>query len=190
VPSDATRVVDAVPLTALGRFAHEAVAVDPATWLVYLTEDAGSTSGLYRFIPKSRGDLTSGGLQMLAIEGQASADLFIGQTVATELPVEWVDIAVPIPDPVTATTSVFAQGRARGAAAFRRLEGAWYSADDQSIYFNSTDGGNAPAGQVWALTPGRRAGGRKDRHDHDDDGQNRREDSSPWSTSRPPPKSY
>jgi uncharacterized protein len=137
---------------------------------VYLTEDAGSTSGLYRFIPKSRGDLTSGRLQMLAIEGQASADLFTGQTVAAELPVEWVDIDVPVPDPVTATTSVFAQGRAQGAAAFRRLEGAWYSADDQSIYFNSTDGGNAAAGQVWALTPGRRS-------DHDDDGQSRRDDS-------------
>jgi secreted PhoX family phosphatase len=177
VPSDATSVVDAVPLKALGRFAHEAVAVDPATWIVYLTEDAGSTSGLYRFIPKSRGDLTSGRLQMLAIEGQASADLFTGQTVATELPVEWVDIDVPVPDPVTATTSVFAQGRAQGAAAFRRLEGAWYSADDQSIYFNSTDGGNAAAGQVWALTPGRRSGGRKDKRDHDDDGQSRRDDS-------------
>jgi secreted PhoX family phosphatase len=88
-----------------------------------------------------------------------------------------VDIDVPVPDPVTATTSVFAQGRARGAAAFRRLEGAWYSADDLSIYFNSTDGGNAAAGQVWALTPGRRSGGRKDKHDHDDDGESRRDDS-------------
>jgi secreted PhoX family phosphatase len=168
VPSDARSVVDAVPLEALGRFAHEAVAVDPLTWIVYLTEDAGATSGLYRFVPDSGGDLTHGRLQMLAVEGRAAADLFTGQTVGSDIPVEWVDIDVPAPDPVTATTSVFAQGRAKGGAAFRRLEGAWYSAEDRSIYFNSTDGGEAAAGQVWALGPGRRSHGLSDdkgRHD-------------------------
>ena len=186
VPSDAHRAVDAIPLQALGRFAHEAVAVDPLTWIVYLTEDAGSTSGLYRFVPDSRGDLTRGQLQMLAVQDRPSADLFAGQTVGTEIDVEWVDIDVPAPDPVTATTSVFAQGRAKGGAAFRRLEGAWYSAEDRSIYFNSTDGGEAAAGQVWALTPGRRSfRGRpdkdrdKDHHGHggDQDGKGRRDDS-------------
>lgn len=53
----------AIPLTAIGRFAHEAVAVDPATNVAYLTEDAGasvlagsstgySNNGLfYKFVP-------------------------------------------------------------------------------------------------------------------------------------------
>ena len=44
------------PLVAMGRFVHEAVAVDPATGVVYETEDSGR-SGLYRFTPKSRGKL-------------------------------------------------------------------------------------------------------------------------------------
>lgn len=38
----------------MGRFSHEALAVDPATGYVYETEDAGNTSGLYRFIPTAR----------------------------------------------------------------------------------------------------------------------------------------
>jgi uncharacterized protein len=176
VPSDARSAVDAVPLKGLGRFVHEAVAVDPDTWIVYLTEDAGATSGLYRFVPDSRGDLTRGRLQMLAVESRAQADLFLGQTVGTRLDVEWVDIEQPDPaPPITAANSVFAQGRAKGGAAFRRLEGAWYSAEDRAIYFNSTDGGEAAAGQVWALSPGRRSGADKDRGDKPD-GARRRDD--------------
>jgi secreted PhoX family phosphatase len=154
VPSEGN-VHDAVPLEGLGRFVHEAVAIDPATWIVYLTEDAGSNSGLYRFVPRHRGDFTQGRLQMLGVKGLVQPNLFTGQTVGIPLRVEWVDINVPVPDPITETTSVFAQGRAQGAAAFRRLEGASYSAEDRTIYFSSTDGGEAQAGQVWALTPGR-----------------------------------
>ena len=36
-----------LPLKFLGRFAHEAAAVDPATSSIYLTEDAGGPNGLY-----------------------------------------------------------------------------------------------------------------------------------------------
>jgi secreted PhoX family phosphatase len=43
-----------VALRLLGRFAHEAVAVDPATGAVYETEDQGDGSGFYRFIPSVR----------------------------------------------------------------------------------------------------------------------------------------
>ena len=43
----------------------------PHTGIVYETEDAGFTSGFYRFVPNERGRLAAGGtLQMLAIEGQ------------------------------------------------------------------------------------------------------------------------
>ena len=70
------------------------------------------------------------------------------------LPVAWVDIGVPAPDPVTPDTSVFRQGWKKEAAAFSRLEGAWWSRQDGTVYFTATDGGDAKAGQVWALTPG------------------------------------
>jgi secreted PhoX family phosphatase len=52
VPS--SHAADPVALTAMGRFSHEAVAVDPRTGIVYETEDAGNNSGLYRFLPRSR----------------------------------------------------------------------------------------------------------------------------------------
>src|SRR5688572_25681687 len=63
------------PLRHLGRFNHEAVAVDPATGIVYETEDQGDVSGFYRFVPSAKptrpGDLaaTSGELQILKIVG-------------------------------------------------------------------------------------------------------------------------
>ena len=57
VPADGTS--DAVPLTQLGRYSHEALCIDPASGIVYLTEDA-TPSGFYRFVPRRRGDLTDG----------------------------------------------------------------------------------------------------------------------------------
>jgi secreted PhoX family phosphatase len=36
-----------VPLKYMGRYSHEAVAVDPGTSQIYLTEDAASPNGLY-----------------------------------------------------------------------------------------------------------------------------------------------
>jgi secreted PhoX family phosphatase len=35
------RLVNPVPIKAIGRFNHEAVAVDPSTGIVYITEDRG-----------------------------------------------------------------------------------------------------------------------------------------------------
>ena len=36
----------------MGRYSHEAVAVDPETSIIYLTEDAGSPNGLcFRWVP-------------------------------------------------------------------------------------------------------------------------------------------
>ena len=65
-----------VALTAMGRFEHEAVAVDPATSIIYETED-GNPSGFYRFLPSQPGsvgqpaNLAAGGtLQMLAVANQ------------------------------------------------------------------------------------------------------------------------
>jgi secreted PhoX family phosphatase len=52
------------PIVAMGRFAHEAVAVDPASGFIFETEDAGSGqgSGFYRFVPNSPRDPSAGGL--------------------------------------------------------------------------------------------------------------------------------
>ncbi len=49
---------------AMGRFAHEAAAADPLNEVIYLTEDKAD-GALYRFVPATWGDLSSGSLQVL-----------------------------------------------------------------------------------------------------------------------------
>jgi secreted PhoX family phosphatase len=161
VASSATEEVEPVPLTSMGRFVHEAVAVDPRSGTVYLTEDmtwdptiaAGRAAGFYRFIPNEPGHLARGGrLQMLRVKGTRNLLTVTGQTVRAPMRAEWVDIDDPDPAEAEANVSaVFQQGWARGATAFDRLEGCWYG--DGSVYFNATSGGDQRAGQVWCYTP-------------------------------------
>ena len=157
VTAAANAPVTAVPLTAMGRFVHEAIAIDPATGIVYLTEDQ-TDAGLYRFVPTTPGNLAAGGqLQMLAVTGQNDYDTRTGQQRLVDLPVRWVTIADPNPANAEATPSaVRAQGFALGGARFGRLEGAWFGAG--RLYINSTNGGNAGLGQVWEYAPATNAG--------------------------------
>lgn len=155
VPAAANSPVPAIPLPHLGRFVHEAAAVDPATSVVYLTEDQ-DRAGLYRCLLNRPFDLASGGrLQMLAVRDAPTFEAVRGQTIGARLPVAWVDLANPDPPAAQANPSaVFDQGRARGGARFRRLEGAWFGGG--SLFFTSTTGGERGIGQVWqyrARTP-------------------------------------
>ena len=69
VPASADGQVEAVAVPDMGRFSHEAVAVDPLTGIVYKTEDLSPNSGLYRFIPNMPGQLVKGGrLQILGVK--------------------------------------------------------------------------------------------------------------------------
>jgi len=153
IPASAEGPVEAVPLKAMGRFVHEAVAVDPDTGIVYETEDR-QIAGFYRFIPSEKGVLRGGGrLEMLAIAGRENYDTADGQRVGVDLPVSWVEIRNPDPGTLWGEdNNVFAQGFTRGGARFSRLEGCWYA--DRSIYFHATNGGDAKLGQVWRYRPG------------------------------------
>ncbi len=142
------------PLAAMGRFVHEAIAVDPNTGIVYETEDANQ-SGLYRFIPSTPAELAKGGrLEMLAIAGRPRFDTRTGLSAGQQFRVTWVaidDPSRPHEDPKARDArGVFAQGLARGGAIFARNEGAWWG--DGKIFFTSTSGGVAKMGQVWELT--------------------------------------
>ena len=158
VPASADSTVPAVPLRAMGRFVREAAVAD-ARGLVYQTEDAGNTSGFYRFIPDRPDDLRTGRLQMLALSGKSAADLYVGQTPGVRLPVQWIDIDHPDPAIETGAATCFAQGRAKGCAAFNRLEGIFRGDDGLSMYFVSTSGGDRRAadgtayGQLWHYVP-------------------------------------
>jgi uncharacterized protein len=133
------------------------VAVEPSTNIIFLTEDAGGTSGLYRHVPRlSFLPLSGGTLQMAKVVGTPNANLGASHPAGTQFEIEWFDVDQPDPDLAAGAPTVFQQGSAKGGAAFRRLEGAWWSGTDKAIYFNSTDGGAAAAGQVWAWSRRRR----------------------------------
>jgi secreted PhoX family phosphatase len=128
-------IVNAIPLKAMGRFSHEAVAIDPRTGYIYETEDRGD-SCFYRFVPRvveegkkprhlQLGDLQKGGtLYALKIKGAENFALNTtnnpnlpapgrgGQPglikVGQEFEVEWVK--VDNPDPVFADDSDTASG--------------------------------------------------------------------------------
>ena len=159
VPAAAEGPVDPVPLRDMGRFVHEAVAVDPDTGIVYETEDTWYVpdrmpgAGLYRFIPNQPGRLAEGGrLQMMAVTGEPGYLTARGQTAGDTLPVHWVDIDDPDPQEADSDVlAVFRQGLEKGAARFARLEGAFHG--DGGIYVVSTNGGDATAGQVFHYRP-------------------------------------
>ncbi|MDZ8056377.1 MAG: alkaline phosphatase PhoX [Aulosira sp. ZfuVER01] len=152
--TDEIKVVDPVPLVAMGRFNHEAVAVDPETGWVYQTEDKGD-SCFYRFRPYQKGNLQSGGvLEALVVVGapRDTRKKYLGYK-NIELSTTWVPINNVDPNTDSGSASVRGQAQAQNAAIFARGEGAWY--DNGVIYFNCTNGGDAGFGQVFAYNPSR-----------------------------------
>lgn len=171
-PVDPLANLDPVPIKALGRFQHEAVAIDPGRSQVYLTEDAKDPNGLiYRYTPPAlsrplrAGSLrrlgatagTLAALRALDDRGRAVPDLAVADAVGTTYRVEWV----PVPDrdaEKTSTRAQFAHARAKGGEAItrsRKLEGAWWSAGGAyfvASYGTAADGGRH-SGQVWFLDP-------------------------------------
>ena len=147
-----------MPIRSAGRFAHEAVDIDPATGFLYLTEDNFDfPSGFYRYrapqnpMTAQAPAPTAGSCEMLKIEGRDNAVLDKGQTPGVTYGVEWVKIDEPDTDvraghhQQRGDQAVGAQGRAKGAAIFSRLEGIFY--DSGKVYLVSTQGGDTPPGE-------------------------------------------
>ena len=139
------------PLRAMGRFRHEAAAIDPRTGIVYLTEDR-EDSLFYRFIPEHRRRLGRGGrLQALAFADTAGADTRnwteTGFEPRSSRTVRWIDL-----DEVESPRDDLRQrGRALGAAIFARGEGIHHG--NQALYFTCTSGGHARHGQIMRYVP-------------------------------------
>lgn len=150
-----TGIVDPIPLKAMGRFKHEAIAEDPRTGIIYLTED--QRDGLvYRFIPNTPGKLLDGGrLQALAIQDdKAPQDTRNWKTekagqfpIGGSVQVAWQDLT----DIDTPDNDLRLRGAAKGAAVFARGEGMWFG--NSSVYFACTEGGPARIGQVFRYRP-------------------------------------
>ncbi|MEX0821014.1 MAG: alkaline phosphatase PhoX [Rhodothermales bacterium] len=149
-------LADPVPLTAMGRFNHEAVAVHPASGIVYQTEDRGDGL-IYRFLPNQPERLHQGGrLQVLAVQGRPSLDTRNWQenivAPGEMLSVEWLDID----DVLSPEDDLRHRGFEDGAARFARGEGMWWG--NGSVYFACTNGGRAQTGQVWRYVPAENEG--------------------------------
>lgn len=94
---------------AMGKFAHEAAVVDPATGWVYMTEDTGD-SRIYRFRPAVRDDLSAGTLEAMSVDAHRY--------------VTWIEVSPTKPY------------RGKDTTAFARGEGAWFA--DGHFYFCTT----------------------------------------------------
>jgi uncharacterized protein len=155
-----------IPLKFLGRYSHEAVAVDPKTTQIYLTEDAGNPNGLYlRWTPPAgftpgEGKPPRPGTVRRRRGGRPAAGHegfprlhprqgpFGSHHCGHRYKVEWVDV----PDRDARTTSVRTQFTNDEITRSRKLEGQWWG--DGGAYFVSsfvrlTDGSvNEHDGQV------------------------------------------
>ncbi len=134
------------PLPAWGRFKHEAIAVDPKTGIVYLTEDTDDGL-LYRFVPKDSQTYQEGQLQALMISDRPKDRTRTDFPGGVRFKVEWVDLE----DPLSPGDTLRDEGFEQGAAQFTRGEGIWYGQD--AIYFACTNGGRIQGGQVWRYFP-------------------------------------
>jgi secreted PhoX family phosphatase len=170
-PFDRAANLDPVPLKFLGRYAHEAVAVDPRDHAIYLTEDASGPNGLYyrwtppehfrggqgalRALATSPGGATAGTLQaMVCFDGNTQIpDLSLATKPGTMYGVRWVDV----PDRDAREVSVRKQFSADQITRSRKFEGQWWG--DGGAYvvasFARTSDGSAKEhdGQVWFYDP-------------------------------------
>ncbi|MEV0372734.1 alkaline phosphatase PhoX [Streptomyces sp. NPDC050636] len=167
-PYDVRAGRDPKPIKALGRYAHEAVVVDPKRGHLFLTEDADKPNGLlYRWTPPHGFKHGRGQLKTLADDagvlaapkcfdsgGRYVDDLSRATKTGTVYGVDWIEV----PDRDARTTSVrkqFAEGEITRA---RKLEGMWW-ADGGAYIVSSYARDESPVhhdGQVWFYDPKRR----------------------------------
>ena len=151
------------PIVGMGRFAHEAAAVDPVTGFVYMTEDQSGKSGFYRYMPDIRpsgyGMLAMGGvLQMAKAKSTVNANI-AGARVGDTYELEWVTVANPDQNrgnatgptgiAITSAAGPFVQGWQQGALRMNRGEGIWHA--QGKMFVMDTAGGPISRGAIWEL---------------------------------------
>jgi hypothetical protein len=148
VPASGTGCVKPQPLKDMGRFEHEAAAVDPASGVVYLSEDR-HRSLLYRFLPDVPGELHRGGrLQALAVVGQEQFDTRNWDSDARMQQMQWLETRwIDLQDVDSDENDLRLRGHKDGAARFARGEGLCLA--EGSVFMTCTIGGPERLGQVF-----------------------------------------
>ncbi len=156
-------LIEPRPLKAMGRFNHEAAAVDPRTGIVYLTED--KEDGLfYRFLPAAKGDLAKGGtLQALAFADakQGNDSRNWADKTAFPLMISRATRWITLDNPESPDDDLRMRGTNMGAVKFARGEGVHYARGkngQSEFYFVCTSGGAIKYGQIFKYVPGANEG--------------------------------
>lgn len=141
------KIVEPIPLKAMGRFRHEAIAIDPKTGYIYQTEDQNN-SCFYRFRPKKAQNLSAGGiLEAMVIKEMPKVDTGVNFSLKEAKSIEWVQLK----DVDPYHDSLRYEAQSKGAAIFRRGEGICYA--NGEFYFTCTNGGQARVGQIFRYNP-------------------------------------
>src|SRR5215211_6122873 len=170
-PRNPENELSRTPIREMGFFSHEAVDIDPATGIAYLTEDdfrgdivpnpkdevvadTPTTEGgrgtrvsfLYRFIPNDPGQrpgaLQNGGrLQVMTLDKRRDYNVDLAFP-GERFRVVWRDV-----DPAEPHESA----EDLRAARFNRLEGAYFAGG--AFWFDDTVGGEARLGQIFRYLP-------------------------------------
>ncbi|MFG1670382.1 alkaline phosphatase PhoX [Streptomyces sp. Y7] len=168
-PADHRANKNPKPIKAFGRYAHEAVVIDPKRGHAFLTEDASNPNGLlFRWTPPEHFHHGRGKLRTLADDagklqafkcfdsgGKFVDDLSRATKIGTVYGVDWVDV----PDRDARTTSVRKQFTTGQVTRARKLEGMWWG--DGGVYIVSSyaraeSPGQPHDGSVWFYDPKRR----------------------------------
>jgi uncharacterized protein len=129
-----------------GRFRHEAVAIEPATHVAYLTEDQPDGC-LYRFVPTDKAKPFDGVLSAMVVSGMSDT----GKLGASDTPsVSWV----ALDDPASPADDLRMRARAKGASIVRRGEGISLreTATGVEVFIAATAGGADKRGQILKLS--------------------------------------
>ncbi|WTW92140.1 PhoX family protein [Streptomycetaceae bacterium NBC_01309] len=168
-PYDSRANRDPQPIKALGRFEHEAAAVDPVRGHIYLTEDADEPNGLfYRWEPPrhfhgGRGRLRGlspkagvlAAMRCVDAAGSHVDDLSRATRIGTSYAVTWV----PVPERDARTAPIRRQFTDTDVTRGRKLEGLWWGDGGAYVvtsYARDESPGAAHDGQVWFYDPTRR----------------------------------